>query len=357
MGHQGTPSLLSRRIGKALGLSVVTVAVVLTANQFGQPIDAARAQEHQSKDKISTSVTTSTAITRSTVVALARLLPMAGLISVGARPGLRIDEIKVKEGDQVSEGAVLAILEGHAEARNQLVLARARRTLQDREHQARLTAARKAAEASKARFTEGNTLYKQFSGTLKGKERYDAEMALAQVELQSHKADLDLKLLEAAGAVEGRADGQRGPRDEILDAQIALAEAAVKDTEVRAPTSGNVLRIPVHSGELSTGTLLEMGNISSMSALAEVYQSDVPRIHLNDPADVEILGKRVSGKVSRIGSMVGANRLTSVDPRALRDLRVVEVTIQLDNPAEASRYVNMEVEVSIRPSSAQGITP
>ena len=74
-----------------------------------------------------------------------------------------------------------------------------------------------------------------------------------------------------------------------------------------------------------------MGDVSSMAATAEVYQSDVPRIHLNDPAEVDILGTRVSGKVTRIGSMVGSNRLTSVDPRALRDLRVIEVTIQLDH--------------------------
>ena len=74
-----------------------------------------------------------------------------------------------------------------------------------------------------------------------------------------------------------------------------------------------------------------------MVATAEVYQSDVPRIHQGDPADVDILGTHVPGKVTRIGSMVGTNRLTSVDPRALRDLRVVEVTIQLDQPAEASR--------------------
>ena len=58
----------------------------------------------------------------------------------------------------------------------------------------------------------------------------------------------------------------------------------------------------------------------------------------------------MSGKVTRIGSIVGKNQLTSVDPRALRDLRVVEVTIQLDDSSEAARYVNMEVEATIRPS-------
>ena len=37
--------------------------------------------------------------------------------------------------------------------------------------------------------------------------------------------------------------------------------------------------------------------------------------------------RRIAGKVTRIGSIVGKNQLVSIDPRAMRDLRVVEVTI------------------------------
>ncbi len=271
---------------------------------------------------------------------------------------MRVEAIPVKEDEPVSPGAILAILEGHDAAEHQRTLAIARKTLADRQRSARLAAAREAAKTSKARLDEARGLYKQFSGTLKGKDRYDAELALYQVEMQSLKADLDLQLLEAGKGAEARksaqpsgAAGDRGPEDEILDAQIALAEAALKETEVHASTRGRVLHMLIHPGELSAGTLLEMGDVSSMVATAEVYQSDVPRIHLGDSAEVNILGTLVKGKVTRIGSMVGKNRLTSVDPRALRDLRVVEVTIQLDDAGSAARYVNMEVEATIRTSA------
>ncbi len=360
MARQGIPRISVRWVGKALGLSAVSVAVLLAAGRAGRPIDSALAQEGRSSGQGESARSPDSGAPRSAAVALARLVPANGLISVGARPGIRIDEIKVKEGDQVAQGTVLAHLEGHATAQYQLVLAKAKKSLDDRQQRARLAVARKVADASKTRFSEATTLYKQFGGTLKGKDRYDAELALYQVEMQSLKADLDLQLLEAARQSEkspgnapkgqGQASGGRGPEDEILDARVALAEAALKEAEVRAPGPGRVLRITVHPGELSAGTLLEMGDVSSMVATAEVYQSDVPRIRPGDPAEVDILGTRVSGKVTRIGSMVGSNRLTSVDPRALRDLRVVEVTIQLDNAAEASRYVNMEVEATIRPS-------
>ena len=109
MGHQAIPHISVRWIGKALGLSVVSVAVLLAASRAGRPIDSALAQESRSSGQGEGTKGSP----RSAAVALARLVPANGLISVGARPGIRIDEIKVKEGDQVSQGTVLAHLEGH----------------------------------------------------------------------------------------------------------------------------------------------------------------------------------------------------------------------------------------------------
>ena len=62
------------------------------------------------------------------VHALARLEPTSGLIIVGARPGARIDRIEVGPADSVTPGQVLAILEGHNQARAQLALAEAQKT-------------------------------------------------------------------------------------------------------------------------------------------------------------------------------------------------------------------------------------
>jgi HlyD family secretion protein len=348
MTRSGIPLIAVRRLWRLVGLCAVSAAVYLAWGWILRPIDPVAAQESG----------TSQESRRSAVVALARLEPAGGLISVGVRPGMRVEAIRVREDEPVSPGTILAILEGHDAAEHQRALAIARKTLADRHRGARLATAREAAKTSKTRLDEARGLYKQFGGTLKGKDRYDAELALYQVEMQSLKADLDLQLLEAARGAEAPkgvqasgAAGDRGPEDEILDAQVALAAAALKETEVRAPTRGRVLQVLIHPGELGAGTLLEMGDVSSMVATAEVYQSDVPRIRLGDSAEVDILGTRVAGKVTRIGSMVGKNRLTSVDPRALRDLRVIEVTIQLDDAGAAARYVNMEVEATIRSSA------
>jgi HlyD family secretion protein len=353
------PAISTRKPWGAFASATLAVLALGAWGSWGPSIDGASAQEGRSNES-DRAVGTSSA-TRSAVVALARLLPASGLISVGVRPGVRVVELKVKEDDQVVAGTTLAILEGHDSARFQLETAEAQKRRAEHERAARLTAARKAAETSKRRLDEGRTLYNQFGATLKGKDRYDAEMALYQVEMQAIKAQLDLELAQGEISTEGvgkgadaKLPGQISPEDVILKAQVGLADAALRETEIRAPASGRVLRVLAHPGELSSGVLLVMGDVSSMVAKAEVYQNDVPRVRLGDPAQVEILGQKVTGKVTRIGSMVGRNQLISIDPRALRDLRIIEVTIQLDEASPANRFVDMEVEAVIRPSGPPG---
>lgn len=349
----------SRKAWGAFAFATLVAMALVAWCSAGTAIDAASAQDTRSGrfgDEAPAS-----AAPQNAVVALARVLPASGLISVGVRPGQRVVELKVKEDDEVAVGAVLAILEGHEAARSQLALAEARKQSAEHERKVRIAAARKAADISKRRLDEGRTLYNQFGATLKGKDRYDAEMALYQVEMQAIKTQLDLELAQgadSAGAgaktVEAKPTSGETPEDRMLRSQVELAAAALKETEVRAPGPGRILRVLAHPGEISSGTLLVMGDVSSMIAKAEVYQSDVPRIRPGDPAEVDILGTRVAGKVGRIGSIVGKNQLTSLDPRAMRDLRIVEVTIPLDRAEPANRFVEMEVDAVIRPSGAAG---
>ena len=91
---------------------------------------------------------------------------------------------------------------------------------------------------------------------MKGKDRYDAEMALYQVEMQAIKTQLDLELAQGAA---GETGGSRAtsppasPEEPILEAQVDMAAAGLRETEVRAPGPGRVLRILAHPGELELG--------------------------------------------------------------------------------------------------------
>ena len=102
-----------------------------------------------------------------------------------------------------------------------------------------------------------------------------------------------------------------------------------------------------HAGEICSGPILQVGDLSAMVAIAEVDQSAIPRLRLGQTASVRVLDQTLSGKITRIGVLVGKSPLPVLDPRALQDRRTVKVTISLDNPGLAASLINMEVEVTI----------
>jgi HlyD family secretion protein len=310
------------------------------------------------------------------VHALARLEPASGLIIVGARPGARIERIEVGPADSVTPGQVLAILEGHEQAQAQLALADAQKTRAlhlrsvqkqklalereqfDKLQKSKLESAMRVF-SSKQRFAEITKLYKELQPNLQGKDRFDLELRYFEAETQNLRGELEIKSYQIAQELvprqrklEDEELGEKGPDLDLLDRQTDLARAGLAQTEVRAPLGGRVLELLAHAGEVSSGPLLALGDLSAMVATAEVFQSDIPRLRTGDPATVQVLDQSVTGRVTLIGSIVGKNQLTNLDPRALQDRRVVKVTIGLDNLALAARFVNMEVEAAIKPGAA-----
>jgi HlyD family secretion protein len=313
---------------------------------------------------------------RLAVHALAQLGPDAGIINVGARPGVRIERILVKEGDQVEAGAVLAVLEGHTQAELQVALAEAQkknadfqralgrdrlaveRDREDKLKKERLDAQQQLVDISKGRLKAATDIYHKIGKPLENNpaQRHELDLGFFQAQADSIKTQIELKELQVAQdlidhrrAVEDKQLADGGPDAAILDRQNELARAALDETTVHAPVAGQVLEVVAHAGEVSSGPLLSLADVTAMVAVAEVYQSDVADVKMGDPADVVILGKSVAGKVTRISRLVGKNSLASLDPRALQDRRVVAVTIKLNEAAAAAPYVNMEVEATIRP--------
>jgi HlyD family secretion protein len=312
----------------------------------------------------------------SEIHALARLEPASGLITVGARPGARIIELSVKEGDQVKAGALLATLEGHDEAQSRLALAQAQkasgersRALQreklvlereayDRLKDDRLQAAEKANKLNSAKLQELKLVDSKLVDAL-GKDaraKLDVGQVRFQLEQASLKSELDLQELKADQAMQKRRRAledknvdESSPTAEVLNIQYDLARAAVAQTEVRAPSAGKILEILAHPGEVSAGQILLLGDVSSMVARAEVYQTDIPAVKVGTQADVRVFDQVLSGTVTKVGHIVGRNELRNVDPRALQDMRVVKVSVTLDDASTVADLVNMQVEVTIRP--------
>ncbi|ODT98976.1 MAG: hypothetical protein ABS79_05080 [Planctomycetes bacterium SCN 63-9] len=327
------------------------------------------------------------AVEREAVHALARLEPRTGIVQVGARPGARILKIAVQEGEVVKANTLLATLEGYEQAQQQLALATAQKknALEQRaraREKVKLERAQMDAtlDLQKSALNSQNEMTKKKKVTAQGlytglsavggvaklppKDQIELEAALYLLQMQAIKSDLAMKELaaktEQLPALRKLEDEQLkdgGTEDILLDRQIDIATAALDQTRVLAPSPGTILAIGAHAGETSTGQLLTMGDLTSIVAQAEIDQSDLSRIHADDEARVLIHHEAVAGKIARIGNLVGFNQMRSVDPRAVQDLRVVRVTIQLETPEPASRYIGMQVDVAIKPGMNSRATP
>jgi HlyD family secretion protein len=89
--------------------------------------------------------------------------------------------------------------------------------------------------------------------------------------------------------------------------------------------------------------------VDRMYAIAEVYETDISRVKVGQPATISsrAIGRPLGGTVERIRQQVRKQDQLGTDPAARKDARIVEVEIRLDNSAAAAALTNLQVEVLI----------
>ncbi|BAZ23130.1 heterocyst specific ABC-transporter, membrane fusion protein DevB homolog [Kalymmatonema gypsitolerans NIES-4073] len=373
-----------------------------------------------------------------TVTALGRLEPKGEIIKLSApasAEGSRVEKLLVREGSQVKEGQMIAILDSRdrlaaalAEAQEQVRVAQANlaqvkagakqgeieaqkaaiariQAEQDTEIPAqKATLARLQAErdteieAQKAtiaqleaqlnnalaEYRRYQTLYQQgaISASFQDSKRLTLTTAQQQIaqaranlkrietsrEQQVLEARANLKRIETSREqeiAEGRATLNKIAEVRSVDVAAAQAEvnraiAAVKRAEanlkqafVRSPQDGQVLKINTRPGELvsTTDGIAEVGQISQMYAVAEVYQSDINKVRLGQRVQLqsESLSDQLVGTVDRLGMQVQRQNVINSDPTSNIDSRVVEVHVRLDEPSsqKSARFSNLQVRAVI----------
>jgi HlyD family secretion protein len=121
---------------------------------------------------------------------------------------------------------------------------------------------------------------------------------------------------------------------------------------VRSPIAGQVLDVHAYPGErVDDKGIVEVGKTDHMFAVAEVYETDAARVRVGQPARVSspALPQPLHGVVEWIDLKVDKQDEIGTDPAALKDARVVEVEIRLDDSEVARRFTNLQVEVEIGP--------
>ena len=301
------------------------------------------------------------------VVALGRIIPLGDVMRVATPSGAgdaRIAEILVSEGTQVTSGETLAILDNLRQLEHAIASARANIGIREAvllQTQAATSASRDEAKAAL--------------------ERAEATSEVAQADLERSTSLFERGVLTRANFDQVVARANEAGRDvernlatlsrfetgsDLVQADIAVAQAnlnasrvellrAEQDLErayVRAPQDGTVLAINARVGERpSSSGIFDLGDTKQMTVEAEVYQTMIGRVSIGDPVTVsaEALDGDLSGVVTAIGFEIGRQSITSDDPAANTDARVVDVIIGLDaaSSQRARRFTNLQAIVRI----------
>ena len=145
---------------------------------------------------------------------------------------------------------------------------------------------------------------------------------------------------------------------ELEDAQAAVqqAKAQLDLAYVRSPRAGQILKIHTWPGEIiGNKGIVELGRTDQMYAIAEVYETDISKVHLGQKAMITSAGfpGKLHGTVDEIGLQIGKKDVLGTDPVADVDARVVEVKIRL-NSADSLRVsglTNLKVKLVIDTST------
>lgn len=341
------------------------------------------------------------------VTALARLQPAGGVVPVFGPPGDRIAKVyPVSPGHEVKAGTPVAELASRKdrllelqiaetqqeEAKNSLKFARISGEQRTRAAEAELNQAR-ANKASDLAAIDAKLAYLKLQlETATGgvnrlvKLRADgvkiADEDLEKARLLAAQADAELK---ASEAVRKKTETTYDEAEKAATAKIAAAKAELEEavarvptkstaekldlarqlaeqTVLKAPVSGTVLKLTGREGQ-PTGLepVLQMADLSTMTAVVEVYESDVERLSKwvkAGPVKAEIrnpaLPRPLAGVVKSeqdISRMIARNQVFAMGPREDADRRVVEVVVHLspEATADAGRFVGLQVTAVLEP--------
>lgn len=328
------------------------------------------------------------------VAALGRVEPKSEIINLGAgTPADRLDSLLVARGDLVKRDQPLGYLAGYAEEMAeheyisaQLDEAKRRLATETTLDQLKIAAAelklRQVGEIMPTRISAQESTVASLEVALANdKEILSAQLALAEKgattqrlrdnqqtlvqrdeaelngarsrlselkhQFELDKADAEIQLAQTRASLE-RAKAEIPIVS--LERQLGLAEAKARKLTLSAPIDGRILNIMIRPGEqVGNNAILTMGDTSVMRVVAEVYETDIGRVQIGQPARVtsRALTQPISGKVVQIGNMVFKNDVLNVDPAARADARIVEVWIELEDAKTTERLTNLTVDVLI----------
>lgn len=232
------------------------------------------------------------------ISSLGRIEPAGGVVRLAGPSGLGsvIMELRVKEGDRVEKGQIIAMLDSYP--------------------------------VRKAELDQSRAELENFRRQLAREKKLGAGLSVA--------SKLDILAMQVKA-------GQAG---------VAAAEASLNLALVKSPDDAQILFVHSRPGErVGVEGVVEIGRTDKMYAVAEVYETDIVHVAEGQSATISspALKQTVTGTVESIGLKVGRIDVLGMDPVAEADARVIEVNILLDDVEAVNAFTNLQVEVEITP--------
>jgi HlyD family secretion protein len=283
------------------------------------------------------------------VAAIGRVEPLDRVVKVSVPSSLSNDTVRqilIKEGQRVTKGQPLAILESAAsletsvrEAAAAVAVAQRKLSAQDSVI-ARYRAQLSQAEVEMRRY---NQLFAQGATSAELRDRRATILSTSQASLNEalgNRETLGAELSQRRATLE---------RD-----RSELAKATI-----RAPSAGTVFKINAYPGDkVGDDGIVELGDSSRMGVIAEVYQTDRPGIMVGQRVTISadgFAGRTIEGRVVAIARQVSRQTVFTGQAGENLDRRVFEVKVGLspESAAMASLINYLQVNVLFDPLTPQ----
>ncbi len=302
------------------------------------------------------------------VGALGHIMPGSGVVHLVAPTNGRISAIQVKEGDTVTKGALLAILEENKLLEGELALAElaleeskiiGTQTIVLQEIKVReaseIGTTTIALQELKIRTAQidydfalqsfnrlnvlgGNTLSEaQMAARKHAVETANLTLNTVKKELVLLKQEQAIKLSQARHELE-RQKKSWELKTKRAEKNLEALKQKLDLSTLKAPIKGTILEVFQHVGE-TTGTrpIFKMADLGDIYVIAEVFQGDLLKLTPGLRAKItsNALPEPLMGEVETIGRLISSQS------------RTAKVSIRLDDSQLASKLISLEVDVSI----------
>lgn len=276
----------------------------------------------------------------------------SGTAVIGGNPwdgGMILVELRVKENQKIRKGDVIAVLSNYPQA-----------DIAVRMNEAELEKAERLRETMTSGYRKSlvdlqELLVKAMAEQVKLKmlelTRTDGPPDVKQLQLDMARTSLERQQAHLQVMKESLASNiaQTDADLKMLRSNLDTARTRREHALVRSPLDGVVVQVYARPGErIGQYGIVKIVDMSQLRVIADVDEQHMDRAHVGAKVDVTFRGSADThpGKISRVVPVVKRMQRSEPDGGSTTDAPVVQVEVELDDPASMPQVLGREAKVT-----------